>query len=328
MKLAATYLKAYLNELVADGHDPQKLLDGAGIDADELFKSDDYLELSLVLKVLKNIDAQASPGWHVDIASRLQVAHHGALGFATVTAPNVGAALDTLMRYESIRAQYALTARQFTARFLTMKIIPVIEPEGPGSLLLESSVIAFAGLIAEVLGRSAGELRIEFPAAYRAYEQRLIDVLPGRTITTSTRYAISVPRVLLDMPCVLFDERMHQTSIRKCEELIRQFDLPSALEGRIQQRIMARAEHPPTLAELAREEGVTERTLIRRLKQNNTNYREILATVRRVLAKDLLLTSGLTVAEVSYRLGYKDAANFGRAFRAWYGQSPGQFRRR
>ena len=328
MKLAATYLKAYLTELAATDDDRNRFLAGTGIKAEELFRSDAYFDITLALQLLRNIDKETSPGWHVDVASRLQVAHHGALGFATVTAPTVGAALDTLVRYESIRAQYALTAKQLTSANLTMKIIPVIDPEGPGALLVESSMIAFAGLVAEVLGRDAGKITIEFPAAYRPYEQRLIAVLPGETDTASTRYAISVPSSLLDQPCVLYDEKMHLASIQKCEELIRQFELPSALEGRIQQRIMTAMTRPPTLTALAAEEGVTERTLIRRLKENNTSYRKILSRVRRALAKDLLLTTELSVAEVSYRLGYNDTANFGRAFQGWFGQSPGQFRRR
>jgi AraC-like DNA-binding protein len=42
----------------------------------------------------------------------------------------------------------------------------------------------------------------------------------------------------------------------------------------------------------------------------------------------MLDDASYTVNEIGYRLGYGDAANFGRAFKRLTGQSPGQYRRR
>jgi len=41
------------------------------------------------------------------------------------------------------------------------------------------------------------------------------------------------------------------------------------------------------------------------------------------VADELLVSAGLTVSEVAYRLGYHDAAGFTRAYKRWTGTTPG-----
>jgi AraC-like DNA-binding protein len=84
----------------------------------------------------------------------------------------------------------------------------------------------------------------------------------------------------------------------------------------------------PDLAEIAANQHISPRTLIRRLKRGNTSYQAILEDVRKTMAVDYLLHSGMSVASIAYRLGYQDPSNFGRAFRSWFGVPPGKYRKR
>ena len=90
--------------------------------------------------------------------------------------------------------------------------------------------------------------------------------------------------------------------------------------------LLARPGALPSLTEIAATEHVSPRTLIRRLKRGNTSYQTILDDIRKTLSRDLLLNSAMTVARISWRLGYRDLANFSRAFRNSYGMSPQQYR--
>lgn len=54
---------------------------------------------------------------------------------------------------------------------------------------------------------------------------------------------------------------------------------------------------------------------------------QYLAQIRYLRAKELLDTSGLTVAEIAYRLGFENAAHFSTFFRKKEGVSPQQYRR-
>jgi len=57
-----------------------------------------------------------------------------------------------------------------------------------------------------------------------------------------------------------------------------------------------------------------------------TTFREQLTRVRMERAAVLLRTSALTVREVAYRVGYRQPAQFAKAFRRHHGAAPAEFR--
>ena len=83
----------------------------------------------------------------------------------------------------------------------------------------------------------------------------------------------------------------------------------------------------PELAEIARELGMSERTLQRRITDDGTTYRQLLEEARRELGRQMLGTSS-EIDEIAYLLGYQDTSSFYRAFREWEGVTPSQWRER
>ncbi|MET0556910.1 MAG: AraC family transcriptional regulator [Vicinamibacteria bacterium] len=84
----------------------------------------------------------------------------------------------------------------------------------------------------------------------------------------------------------------------------------------------------PDLRDVAREIGVSTRTLQRRLADAGLTFQQILEGARRELAHHYLLHSALDLTETAYVLGYEDASSFFRAFQQWEGDSPGRWRDR
>lgn len=79
-------------------------------------------------------------------------------------------------------------------------------------------------------------------------------------------------------------------------------------------------------ASLASLFGMNERTLRRRLADRGTAVRGLIGEVRRELAHHLLRDTALPVSEIAAILGYSDLTVFSRAFRAWTGVNPRQWR--
>jgi len=85
------------------------------------------------------------------------------------------------------------------------------------------------------------------------------------------------------------------------------------------------AEPDLDLADVARVLGLSARTLQRRLAEGGESFRDLHDEVRFQRARELLL-GGATTDDVAGALGYRDRANFVRAFTRWAGQSPSHFR--
>src|ERR687894_3005503 len=82
-----------------------------------------------------------------------------------------------------------------------------------------------------------------------------------------------------------------------------------------------------SLDDIARRVASSRRQLQRAYAEiGDTTFRDHLTRVRMQRAAELLGARGLTVREVAYRVGYRQPAQFAKAFRRQHGASPSDFR--
>jgi AraC-like DNA-binding protein len=82
-----------------------------------------------------------------------------------------------------------------------------------------------------------------------------------------------------------------------------------------------------SLDEIARRVASSRRQLQRSYAEiGDTTFREHLTRVRMQRAASLLAGGGLTVREVAYRVGYRQPAQFAKAFRRQHGVAPSDYR--
>jgi transcriptional regulator GlxA family with amidase domain len=82
-----------------------------------------------------------------------------------------------------------------------------------------------------------------------------------------------------------------------------------------------------SLDDIARRVASSRRQLQRAYSEiGGTTFREHLTGVRMDRAADLLRTRGLTVREVAHRVGYRQPAQFAKAFRRHHGAAPSDYR--
>lgn len=81
------------------------------------------------------------------------------------------------------------------------------------------------------------------------------------------------------------------------------------------------------LDDIARRVATSRRQLQRAYSEvGNTTFREHLTAVRMDRAGDLLRHGNLTIREVAHRVGYRQPAQFAKAFRRHHGTAPSSFR--
>ena len=82
-----------------------------------------------------------------------------------------------------------------------------------------------------------------------------------------------------------------------------------------------------SLDDIARRVASSRRQLQRAYAEiGDTTFREHLTRVRMQRAAELLTRRGMTVREVARRVGYRQPAQFAKAFRRYQGQAPSAFR--
>lgn len=84
--------------------------------------------------------------------------------------------------------------------------------------------------------------------------------------------------------------------------------------------------HRAGITDVAKELGMSCRTLQRRIAEESTSFRQLVSDARRELAKHYLRQSSIQLGEAACLLGYEDPNSFFRAFREWEGTTPSEWR--
>lgn len=114
---------------------------------------------------------------------------------------------------------------------------------------------------------------------------------------------------------------MRRDRLRQAVRPLPQDDLSAWVEMMLKET----AGEQPSQVFLAQIAGMSASTFARRLAAQGATFRGIANRVRHDMACRLLGDGGLSVAEVSARLGYADTPSFVRAFKAIAGTTPGRY---
>jgi AraC-like DNA-binding protein len=81
------------------------------------------------------------------------------------------------------------------------------------------------------------------------------------------------------------------------------------------------------LADVATELRMSARQLQRKLSEASTSFSALQDDARKTLAPSMLAADGANVEQVAFSLGFADPTAFIRAFKRWFGVTPGTFQR-
>ena len=189
--------------------------------------------------------------------------------------------------------------------------------------LLEIFLLSVQGMIEAVLlgPMTAGRFEISLPKP--SYAARYGDYFHAEVRFGTAHTGIVIPSAWCALACPHADPAMHEASLRELEVLARRLDGANFTAARVEQWMSAAGDAGVAIEDVAHRLGLSRRTLARRLRAEGTTYQEIRDAHLQRRAKSLLAEGTLTKAEIAYRLGYQDPANFARAFRRWFGSAAG-----
>jgi AraC-like DNA-binding protein len=283
--------------------------------------------LGQTLALVRNLAARRPPGWALTAGSAFHASTHGPVGFAAVSAPTLGAALDVMERFGWVRAPYYRVASERDARSYRLAVeerVPLGEAERIP--LLEMLLLSLQALVESVRGRPVREARFELAYPAPAHAEHYREHFHGEVRFDRPETRTTLPAAWLDLPCPMADAAMFASAVAKLEAQARRLEGEDFLLARLEQALEAAGDAGLPLADAAKQLRLSRRTLNRRLAECGTSYRALLEGHLRERAWRLLADPSLGIAEVAWRLGYEDASNFGRACRRWYGMAPGKLR--
>ena len=135
---------------------------------------------------------------------------------------------------------------------------------------------------------------------------------------------VAFPGTVKQMPVVNADPHLNKLLVKYCEEahLHRKAGRLTCRVG-LENAIVPLLPHGKARAdEIARQLGMSPRTLARRLRSEGLTFAGILGELRADLAKRYLREEDLAISKIAWLLGYQEVSAFTHAFKRWTGKTP------
>ena len=328
LPIPAGYFDLVLRQLGTTPAAAAALLEGTDVSLVDLAKPDAEIAQGQGLRLLRNANKVFPPGWALEVGRSFQPSTHGPLGIAAIAAPTLRKAFDAMQRIYLRQPAYRAEVHEGRdeLRLELHQCLALFEEELLP--LNEMYLLSFQGMVEAILGRQMSEGRFEIAAPAPPYAERYRDYFHAEVRFDAPRPATVIPADWGRLHCPFADSVMYAAAMRQLDALSLKFDRMEYSAAQVEYQLLLAGDCGLSLAEAAKRLGVSERTLVRRLHNAGTTYRLLRDAHRRQRAEELLRDGTLTVAELAYRLGYEDSANFNRACRRWFGRSPGKLRRK
>jgi AraC-like DNA-binding protein len=265
-------------------------------------------------------------GWAM--ARRFDLANLGPAGEAAERAPTLGAALSLLCgAFAAVQTDTTLSLSVADGEAtLTYRILdPDIWPRDQDAAL---TLGVFLGLVARAAGPGFRPDAVEFEHAPRGPRPLAEAAARCPVGYGGEANRLRFPARLLGQPMPRRDPARFAALAAPVLAAADRAAGAAPLGRRAAREVWRRlGAEPVDQAGVAAALGLGERTFRRRLEAEGAAFSDILADCRLGLARRLLASTALPVAEIADRLGYADATAFERAFRRWAGCTPLEHRR-
>jgi AraC-like DNA-binding protein len=284
-------------------------------------------EILTVRRVLSRLPNDAGVG--VDVGSRFTLTHFGLFGFAVMSCATLRELLTIAMRYFSLTTMQVGIALFETADDCLVELEAGHLPADVRGFFIERDI---AGILATtttftlpVAEKYADQVSAEL-AVDEELLRPLLQLVPVHDVAFGRAHnRIHFPRAMLDEPLPQADRHTLEMCMAQCDVLMQRNEQRRGITALVRTKLFRDSGLFPTLSDVAAELDVHPRTLRRRLAEEGTSFRALLNEARSNVAVDLLHNVGLTVEEVSTRLGYTEVSTFSHAFKRWYGVAPSAY---
>ena len=314
---------------VDESADRDALLRSAGIDPKGPIDPAHMVPDTEYYSFFERCAAADARGWTLPlrVGASMRCDEYGAFGLAWKSAADLRGSYERAERYARVLTNVSTYEVEATGRGAFMRL----HRDGDRRLGMRLSNEATIASIAAISQQaSSGEFRplaVHFKhlapetiADHEAHFGCPVHFGSDRDALLVSEETLRTPNRVGDVDIARFFDTLLEANVSKLEA-------DAALGRRVRARISrALSEGVPAISEVARDLGMSGRTLQRRLSEEGHSYQNLVDEARRRLAQNLLRKTDYSLAEIAFMTGFAEQSSFTRAFKRWAGQTPRSYR--
>lgn len=220
-----------------------------------------------------------------------------------------------------------LEAPSFEVRDAVALVIHRQRSNAPPPRVIDYILANWLAVARTIGGSDVGAQAVWFTRADSDHREALRDVFECDLLFGRDVNALAFPSDAFEQDLGRTDPVVANAVEKRAEEIVRGIRSGRAVSQRVDREIVVRLpQDGATLESVSVALKMSERTLRRRLKAENTSFKELRDAVRLREARRRLADTSASIGEIAFDLGFADPAAFHRAFKRWTGETPTQAR--
>ena len=325
-KLPVSYIQIAIRALSNEGVSAEQILTGTQLTASSL-SDGAYISVDQFVNVILNTrKVTNNPAIGLLLGSLLHPSTHGHMGWAAINSPTLSDAIAIFQTYSFIRTPFILYSTSVQKDQYIIRLTLTENLKGAHSLFVEAMLMLLQHIIEFILGRAMSEAELYISSSAPSYKASYSQYFHCPVYFNSDHIEIHLPLALKDTINPNADSHMYQLALEQCQEAAHQLQRELDISTEIYDYLSSNLGTPLSLDQTAKHLNLSARTVIRKLKQQDTSFQAIKDSVYAFQASNYLRRSSVSVDTLSVIFGYSDPANFRRSFKRWFGVSPQQYR--
>lgn len=332
--MPATYSKLLARLIISEnrlreGEIKEQLFLGTSLSYGEVEHETSQISVKDQYKIISNaLLLSDKEGLGLRLGVTVDLLTHGVMGIAALTSPTLLDVFKTLVRYYKVRIPVCEFDTAISDECLILRIRNIEQiPDHVNLFLIEAYSSMFQTVIDSIVGGDASEFSVTFPFPEPLNNELYEQFFHGEVRFKKQQYLeLNIPLELASHPCPSGDALINRQAELGCQELIDQIQRGQSFSDKVAQLLDLENGTLLQLEELANMLNVSRRTLIRKLKNEGTSYKQLMDLRQKELSLHYLANGTLSIEAIAHMLGYSYVANFRRAFNRWFGVSPSEYR--
>jgi len=318
----------WAQRFAAEKIDVPTLLRRAGLPAGLFQQEKIYITTAELFALWRGVAALSpEPGFGLKLGTELRFERSHPVAIAGICSRSFGDALQRLARYKQLTCPEEIRVQR-KGQETAVEISFLEARETQPDIMVDLGLSWILNVGRRGSDGAIVPLRLELtrPAKHR---EMLENHFGCRVRFKADRDALIFRTGDLDRPFVTYNEELVEVLGRHLDSELKEQGTNDSVGDQVKQTLrQLLAGRRPTLQDVAQELGLGARTLQRRLTGAGITFQQVVEETRRELARHYLKQGTIELNEAAFLLGFEDANSFFRAFHAWEGTSPGEWRTR
>ena len=254
---------------------------------------------------------------------------YSVLGYISMTCATLAEALERIPTYEKLVGDMGVTSFSQTAQRLHVNWHCHYPQALVRDHLVDNVLASWLTYAHWLSGRDMAPLRVNLqrcqpgPELGEYYRQVFNCQVHFEQTSNSLELPLNYLHIALRQP----DHSLRQTLEQHAASQMSALDEPHTFSVRVNDIIRILLSKGISRKDMvATQLGISERTLQRKLQQEQTSYQKLLDQARLVLAQQYLQEGQLALDDIAMQLGFSETRSFFRSFKLWTGLTPSAYR--